>query len=71
MDGNVWAALCWAYDQDLGVHCIAPDGELIGKIHLPEMCSNLCFGGRRKNRLLITGSTSLYAVYVNATGAGL
>ena len=71
VDGNVWAALCWAYDQDLGVHCIAPDGELIGKIHLPEMCSNLCFGGRRKNRLLITGSTSLYAVYVNATGAGV
>ena len=69
VDGNVWAALCWCNAEDEGVHCLAPDGEVIGKIHLPQMCSNLCFGGRRKNRLFITGSTSLYAVYVNVRGA--
>jgi gluconolactonase len=70
-DGNVWAAMAWCNEEDLGVHCIAPDGEPIGKIQLPEMCSNLCFGGLRKNRLFITGGTSLYAVYLNTRGAGL
>lgn len=69
VDGNLWAAAAWCNDEDLGVHCIAPDGELIGKIQLPEMCSNLCFGGPLKNRLFMTGSTSLYAVYLNARGA--
>jgi gluconolactonase len=67
-DGNVWAALAWAVDEDLGAHCFAPDGTHIGKIHLPEMCSNLCFGGLHKNRLFVTGGTSLYAVYLNTRG---
>jgi gluconolactonase len=48
---------------------LAPTGELIGKVHLPETCANLCFGGKRKNRLFITASTSVYAVYVTAEGA--
>ncbi len=69
VDGNVWAALAWCYDEDRGVHCFAPDGEQIGRIHLPEICSNLCFGGRRRNRLFVTGGTSLYAVYINTRGA--
>jgi gluconolactonase len=51
------------------VHVIAPDGKLIGKICLPEACANLCFGGTKKNRLFITASQSLYAVYVEAQGA--
>ena len=67
-DGNVWAALAWAVDEDLGAHCFAPDGTHIGRIHLPEMCSNLCFGGLHKNRLFVTGGTSLYAVYLNTRG---
>lgn len=71
LDGNVWAALAWCGEEDLGVHCIAEDGERIGRVQLPEMCSNLCFGGLRKNRLFMTGSTSLYAVYLNTRGAGL
>jgi sugar lactone lactonase YvrE len=29
-----------------------------------ETCANLCFGGRKKNRLFMCGSTSIYAVYV-------
>jgi gluconolactonase len=33
------------------------------------MCSNLCFGGVRKNRMFVTGSTSLYTVYLNTRGA--
>jgi len=70
-DGNVWAGAGWAdigdgYD---GVHVFAPDGQRIGQIVLPEVCSNVCFGGPRRNRLFMTASQSLYAVYVEAVGA--
>jgi gluconolactonase len=51
------------------VRCYAPDGDLVGKIHIPETCANLCFGGPFKNRLYICGSTSLYAVYTGTQGA--
>ncbi|MEJ0027586.1 MAG: hypothetical protein WDN01_16290 [Rhizomicrobium sp.] len=51
------------------MRCQAPDGALIGKIRLLETTANLCFGGRRRNRLFIAASTSVYAVYVNAVGA--
>jgi gluconolactonase len=71
VDGNVWAAAAWCNEEDLGVQCLAPNGDLIGRIQLPEMCSNLCFGGLRRNRLFITGSTSLYAVYLNTRGVAL
>ena len=67
-DGNVWSAAGWAGAGFDGVHCYAPDGALIGRIHLPETCSNLCFGGRKKNRLFMTASQSLYALYVDAVG---
>jgi gluconolactonase len=68
-DGNIWAAAGWAGPGFDGVHCYSPEGELLGKIHLPEPCSNLCFGGAKKNRLFMTASQSLYAVYVEAIGA--
>jgi gluconolactonase len=48
----------------------APDGRLIGKIHLPETCANLCFGGAKRNRLFMAASQSLYAVYVETQGVG-
>jgi gluconolactonase len=68
-DGNVWAAAGGGGAGFDGVHCYAPDGTLLGQIHLPEVCSNLCFGGLKKNRLFITAGRSLYAVYVEALGA--
>ena len=37
--------------------------------NLPERCANLCFGGTYRNRLFMTGSTSLYSLYVNTQGA--
>jgi gluconolactonase len=61
--GNVWAS---AGD---GVHVYAPDGDLIGKIRVAEVAANVCFGGPKRNRLYICGTTSLYAIYVNAQGA--
>jgi gluconolactonase len=68
VDGNVWAAVAWANPEDEGVHCIAPDGVQIGKIRLPQMCSNLCFGGPFKNRLFMTGGMALYSLYLNTRG---
>ena len=69
IDGNVWAAAGWVGEGYDGVHVFAPNGDRIGLILLPEICSNVCFGGRRRNRLFMTGSQSLYAVYVETQGA--
>ncbi len=49
--------------------CFSPDGERIGLILLPEICSNVCFGGAKRNRLFMTASQSLYAIYVETRGA--
>ena len=69
IDGNVWCSMGWADPKDDGVRCYTSGGDLIGKVHLPETCSNLCFGGKKRNRLFMTGSTSVYAVYVETQGA--
>jgi gluconolactonase len=61
--GNIWTS---AGD---GVHCYDPDGALIGKIRIPEVVANVCFGGPKRNRLYICGTTSLYSVYLNAQGS--
>ena len=61
-DGNIWSS---AGD---GVHCLAPDGTLLGKILVPEIVSNVCFGGRAKHQLYITATTSLYMVALNRRG---
>ena len=61
-DGNIWSS---AAD---GVHCLSPDGELLGKIVVPYRVSNLTFGGLAKNRLFIGGSNTLYAIFLNCRG---
>lgn len=60
--GNIWSS---AFD---GVHCFAPDGTLIGRIPVPEICGNVTFGGVKRNRLYICGQTSLYSLFVNTQG---
>jgi gluconolactonase len=67
VDGNLWAA-AWGGEGYDGAHIFAPDGDLIGKIHLPEACANLCFGGLKRNRLFMAASQSIYAVYVETRG---
>jgi gluconolactonase len=67
--GNVWSAAGDGGAGFDGVHCYSPDGELLGQIHLPETCANLCFGGAKENRLFMTASRSLYSIYVEAQGA--
>jgi gluconolactonase len=69
VDGNIWAAAGWAGPGYDGVHIFAPNGDRIGQILLPEICANVCFGGRKRNRLFMTASQSLYAVYVETQGA--
>jgi gluconolactonase len=70
VDGNLWcssnAGRAVGYS---GVTVWTPAGKLIGRIRLPEICGNVCFGGPKRNRLFMAASQSLYAVYVNTQGA--
>jgi gluconolactonase len=68
-EGRIWCSVGWGDPNEDGVRCYAPDGNLLGKIHIPETVANLCFGGQQRNRLYICGSTSLYAVYTSAQGS--
>jgi gluconolactonase len=63
--GNIWSS---AGD---GVHCISPDGVLLGKILVPYSVSNLTFGGRNRSRLFICAGERLYAIYTNTRGCAL
>ena len=62
-EGNLWTS------AGTGVSCYAPSGDLLGRIPIGEAVSNVTFGGPKRNRLFITATTSLYAVYLNAKGA--
>ena len=70
VNGNIWissnAGRAVGYS---GVTVWTPEGKLIGRIRLPEVCGNLCFGGPKRNRLFMAGSQSLYALYVATQGA--
>lgn len=77
-DGNIWAGIGQGANgtgsdgaAGDGVYCITPQGVKIGKIALPEICANLCFGGTRRNRLFMAASQSLYSLFVEATGANI
>jgi gluconolactonase len=61
--GNLW---CGAAD---GVHCLSPEGTLLGKVLVPQRVSNLCFGDRYGSRLFLCASTALYALFTNTRGA--
>jgi gluconolactonase len=67
VDGNLWCGWGMAPELD-GVRVFTPQGEPIGHISLPERCANVCFGGRKRNRLFMAASHSLYALYVNTQG---
>jgi gluconolactonase len=69
VEGNVWGAGGWVGDGYDGVHVFSPQGKRIGLIQLPEIGSNLCFGGVKRNKLYITASQSVYMVYVETKGA--
>ena len=62
-DGNIWTSAGKA------IKCFNPDNELIGQILVPELVSNLEFGGREGNILYITATSSLYKIELNQVGA--
>jgi len=70
VEGNLWcssnAGRSVGYS---GVTIWNPGGKLIGRIRLPEICGNVCFGGPKRNRLFMAASQSLYAVYTATQGA--
>ena len=68
IDGNLWAS---SQRGTNSISVYSPEAKLIGRIHLPEMPSNLTFGGMKKNRLFITASQSVYSIYTGTRGASL
>jgi len=62
--GNIWTS-CGTGNA---VAVYAPEGTPLGKIELPEAVSNLVFGGPNRNRLFITATSSVYALYVGVRG---
>lgn len=66
--GNIWTSAGWGGDGYDGVWVINPQGKLIGKIRLPEVCANVCFGGIKRNRLFMAASSSIYALFTETRG---
>jgi len=64
-DGRVWAS---TFD---GVNCYDADGTLIGRVLIPEIVANVTFGGAKRNRLFICGTTSLYSILLTTNGSKL
>jgi gluconolactonase len=62
-EGRIWTS---AAD---GVHCYATDGDLIGKVFVPERVANVVFGGPKRNRLFICATSSLYSILLAVNGA--
>ena len=70
VDGNLWCSSNAGRAVGFsGVTVWNPQGKLIGRIRLPEICGNICFGGPKRNRLFMAASQSLYAVYTGTQGA--
>jgi gluconolactonase len=70
VSGNLWCSSNAGNNVGYsGVTVHSPDGRLIGRIRLPEVCANVTFGGPKRNRLFMAAGQSLYAVYVNTQGS--
>jgi gluconolactonase len=65
VDGRIWVGA-----MDGGVQCFSPEGDLIGRIRVPEIVANIAFGGRKRNRMFIAANTTLYSLVMSVTGAG-
>jgi len=65
VDGRIWVGA-----MDGGVQCYSPEGELIGRIRVPEVVANIAFGGPKRNRMFIAANTTLYSLVMSVTGSG-
>lgn len=54
--GNVWSS------SAMGVIVFTPDGTELGRIPVPELTGNLCFGGPDGHDLYIAASSSIYRI---------
>ncbi|MCS7045070.1 MAG: SMP-30/gluconolactonase/LRE family protein [Gemmataceae bacterium] len=75
--GNLWVAAGISVqrgpgetlDAPPGVYVIAPRGELLGRIPIPEnLITNLCFGGPQLKTLYVTAGKTIYRVPTNVSG---
>ena len=60
-DGNIWASAGGLEKATMASTSFRPKAKMIGQIVLPIRATSL--GGPRRNRLFMTASRSLYAVY--------
>ena len=71
VQGNLWASSNAGRSVGYsGVTVWAPDGALLGRIRLPEVCGNVAFGGPKRNRLFMCASQSIYSIYTGTQGSG-
>ena len=70
VSGNLWCSSNAGNNVGYsGVTVHSPDGRVLGRIRLPEVCANVTFGGPKRNRLFMAAGQSLYAVFVNTQGS--
>ncbi|WP_276583074.1 SMP-30/gluconolactonase/LRE family protein [Curtobacterium sp. RIT-PI-V] len=63
--GNVWSS------SHRGVVVFDPSGERIGEVAVPEVTSNLCFGGDDGTTLFLTATTSVYRIATTTRDAAV
>jgi gluconolactonase len=66
--GNLWVGSNAPLGY-CGVTVWNPQGKLIGRVRLPEVCANVTFGGPKRNFLFMAASQSLYGLLLNIQGA--
>ena len=63
--GNVWSS------SHRGVVVFDPAGARIGEVAVPEVTSNLCFGGDDGTTLFLTATTSVYRIATTTRDAAV
>lgn len=63
VDGNMWIAV------GDGVQVFNPGGNLLGKIHTPEVAANLSFGMSDLQTLFVGATSSIWRIRLNIAGA--
>jgi gluconolactonase len=61
-EGNVYCT------GPAGVHVIGPDGKLLGRLLVPDHCTNMAFGDDDWRSLYITTYHALYRMRVGVPG---
>jgi gluconolactonase len=51
-----------------GIHVISPGGELLGRIRIPDHCTNMAWGDADWRSLYITTYNSVFRTRVNLPG---